>query len=88
MKCPRCGSTRTVAGALIGGNVMVYFRPSLSFNWRYFFTRHLYLNRTSATVCLGCDLLWTEFSTSPLVEQIRRWGTPEARAVLASDKSA
>ena len=87
MKCPRCGSSRTIAGRIAGGNMMVHFRPSISFNWRAFFGRYLYLNRTSATVCLGCGLLWTEFSTDELVNQIRRWGTDEARALIDSDDS-
>jgi hypothetical protein len=85
MSCPRCGSPRTVARHLHGGNINLHFQPSSGFHWPSFFSRLLYLERTAATVCASCGLLWMEFPTSALASRIRQWGTPEARAWLEQE---
>ena len=82
MSCPRCGSPRTVAGRLNGGNIMLHFTPNAGFTWRAFFRRLFYVENPSATVCANCGLLWMEFPVEALANKIRRWGTPEARAWL------
>jgi hypothetical protein len=85
MACPRCESHRTVSGQLIGGNTQLQFNPNCGFRWTSLLSKRLYLDRTGATVCAECGLLWMEFPTASLTDKIRRWGTPEAKEWLDSN---
>ena len=85
MPCPKCGSRRTVAGQLHGGNIQLHFEPNRGFRWSSLLSKHLYLGRTAATVCAECGLLWMDFPKASLAEKIRRWGTPEALRWLVSN---